>query len=179
MQGNQIRKNVFQIQIGCNSATTLARRCTPLSYGCAPKCQTNLAAPYLPAAIKRGGEVDGDVATVARRAVEGAMETSKSVGLRAEDMAFSIARGAIEGTRDVAGDLGATARDTIEGTVTGTQEVGGNIIEDTQRSLIRGASEVGETWRSHQERPRGGQRERQEHRPSGRGRCPRQLPMAR
>ena len=71
------------------------------------------------------------------------METSKSVGLRAEDMAFSIARGAIEGTRDVGGDLGATARDTIQGTVTGTQEVGGNIIEDTQRSLIRGASEVG------------------------------------
>ena len=179
MQGNQIRNNVFQIQIGCNSATTLARRCTPLSYGCAPKCQTNLAAPYLPAAIKRGGEVDGDVATVARRAVEGAMETSKSVGLRAEDMAFSIARGAIEGTRDVGGDLGATARDTIEGTVTGTQEVGGNIIEDTQRSLIRGASEVGETWRMSPGTP--SRRAARAPRASAFGQrtLPRQMPMAR
>ena len=46
LQGNQIRKNVSQIQVGCNSATTVARRCTPLSYGHAPKCQTNLAAPF-------------------------------------------------------------------------------------------------------------------------------------
>ena len=54
---------------------------------------------YPPAAIEGTGESDGDVATVARGAVEGAMETTKSVGLRAEDMAFSIARGAIEGTK--------------------------------------------------------------------------------
>ena len=43
------------------------------------------------------------------------------------------------------GDLGATAKDTIKDTVTGTQQVGGNIIEaieDTTRGLIRGASDV-------------------------------------
>ena len=59
LQGNQIRKNVSQIQMGCNSATTLARRCTPLSYGRAPKCQTNLASPLPSSRNQRYGRSGG------------------------------------------------------------------------------------------------------------------------
>ena len=45
LQVNQIRKKSSQIQMVCNSATTVARRCTPFSYGRAPRGQTNLASP--------------------------------------------------------------------------------------------------------------------------------------
>ena len=50
--------------------------------------------------------------------------------------AFSAARGAIHGSRDIGGDLGATARDTIDGTVIGANQIGGNVlqaIEDSTR----------------------------------------------
>ena len=96
MQGNQIRKQSSQIQMGCNSAETVAH---PSATGVPQNARPIWPPLYPPAAIEGTGESDGDVATVARGAVEGAMETTRSVGLRAEDMAFSIARGAIAGTK--------------------------------------------------------------------------------
>ena len=45
LQGNQIRENVSQIQMACNSATTVARHCTPLSYRRALKLHADVAGP--------------------------------------------------------------------------------------------------------------------------------------
>ena len=51
------------------------------------------------AAIKGTSKVGGgDVGAITRSAVEGAWETSKSVGLRSEDTASSVTRGVIQGT---------------------------------------------------------------------------------
>ena len=44
LQGNQIRKTSSQIRMACNLATTVARRCTPLSYRRALKLHADVAA---------------------------------------------------------------------------------------------------------------------------------------
>ena len=50
------------------------------------------------------GDIGGDVATVARKAMEGAIDVGKQIGLKAEDVAITSANAAIEAAR--AGEQG-------------------------------------------------------------------------
>ena len=68
-------------------------------------------------------DVGGDLANVARSAVEGAVEAAKNLGLKAEDAASAVATGAIEGARDVSQSAVKAVTDAVTTTVGGVKVV--------------------------------------------------------
>ena len=66
--------------------------------------------------IKGTAEVGGDVATVARNAVESAIDSAKGIGVRAEDAAAAAANGAVS----AAGSFGENTVNSVTNVVTGT-----------------------------------------------------------
>ena len=76
------------------------------------------------------------------------MEASKSVGVKAEDAAFSIGKGAVKGAADVGGDVAVAARNAVEGTVDGAKRIGVKAEDAASAAAsgaIEGAGEISES----------------------------------
>jgi hypothetical protein len=90
--------------------------------------------------IKGIGEVGGEVTTSVRYVAEGALEASKSIGIKVEDTAFGIGKGAVKGTADVGGDVAVAARNAVEGAIDSAKRIGVK-AEDAASAAASGAIE--------------------------------------
>jgi hypothetical protein len=73
--------------------------------------------------VKATGEVGGDVALVARRAVEGTAEAARTLGVDVASIARSAAQGAVEAADRIGGTAGRSVRATLGGTVAGVRSL--------------------------------------------------------
>ena len=73
--------------------------------------------------IKSAAEVGGDIGTVARNTVEGAIAGAKQVGLNVEEAASAAATGAIKGAGEVSQQAVQQARNAVTGVIAGVKVV--------------------------------------------------------
>jgi hypothetical protein len=71
--------------------------------------------------VKTAAEVGGDVADVARRAVEGTIAAARTTGGDTGRLATDAAQGAIEGADRVSAAAGRAVRDALAGTIAGVR----------------------------------------------------------
>ena len=86
--------------------------------------------------VKATAETGGDVAVVARNAVEQSIESAKGISLRAEDAASAAANGAVS----AAGSFGEATAGAFTGAVVGVV----NGVSVTLRAPFRGGGNEGE-----------------------------------
>ena len=69
---------------------------------------------------------------MARNAVEGAIDVSKSAGVSAADAASAVATGAIEAAYDVSDAAGDAVRNAATGTISGVKVVVGSVAGESK-----------------------------------------------
>ena len=73
--------------------------------------------------VKSAAEVGGDLGTVARNTVEGAISGAKQVGLNVEEAASAAATGAIKGAGEVSEQAVHQVRNAVTGFIAGVKVV--------------------------------------------------------
>ena len=96
---------------------------TPALHGLPTRLHGALCLEAWSALSPAASRQDGDLATVARSAVEGAIEGAKDIGVAAEDAASAAATGAIDAATQISESAGNAVRDAATGTISGVRVV--------------------------------------------------------